>query len=115
MTEDELAAMVHLQWFHENLGAFGQLQGKQPQTLAHALADSPAGLIGWNGQLFGDAVDIEFAFINQVLLVHRYLGVIGAVLLRERARGRADWTDHCVHRICLLRRRLHADPPVRQL
>jgi pimeloyl-ACP methyl ester carboxylesterase len=64
MTEDELAAMAHLQWFHENLGAFGQVQGQQPQTLAHALADSPAGLIGWNGQLFGDAVDIEFALTN---------------------------------------------------
>ncbi len=28
MTEDELAAMAHLQWFHENMGAFGQLQGQ---------------------------------------------------------------------------------------
>jgi pimeloyl-ACP methyl ester carboxylesterase len=67
MTEDELAAMAHLQWFHENMGAFGQLQGQQPQTLAHALTDSPAGLIGWNGQLFGDAVDIEFALTNMAI------------------------------------------------
>jgi pimeloyl-ACP methyl ester carboxylesterase len=67
MTEDELAAMAHLKWFHENMGAFGQLQGQQPQTLAHALADSPAGLIGWNGQLFGDAVDIEFALTNMAI------------------------------------------------
>jgi hypothetical protein len=28
------------------------------------LADSPAGVIGWNGQLVGDAVDIEFALTN---------------------------------------------------
>jgi len=61
MTEDELAAVAHLHWFHENLGAFGQIQGQQPQTLGHALAGSTAGLIGWNGQLFGDVVDIEFA------------------------------------------------------
>jgi pimeloyl-ACP methyl ester carboxylesterase len=64
MTEAELAAMEHLKWFHENLGAFGQLQGQQPQTLAHALADSPVGLIGWNGQLFGDAVSADFALTN---------------------------------------------------
>ena len=64
LTEDEQAAMAHLQWFHENMGAFGQLQGQQPQTLAHALADSPVGLIGWNGQLFGDAVDPDFVLTN---------------------------------------------------
>ncbi len=49
------------------MGAFGQLQGQQPQTLAHALADSPTGLIGWNGQLFGDGVDIEFALSNMAI------------------------------------------------
>jgi pimeloyl-ACP methyl ester carboxylesterase len=64
LTEDEQAAMAHLRWFHENMGAFGQLQGQQPQTLAHALADSPAGLVGWNGQLFGDAVDPDFVLTN---------------------------------------------------
>jgi hypothetical protein len=46
---------------------FGQLQGQQPQTLAHALADSPRGLIGWNGQLFRDAIDIEFALTNMAI------------------------------------------------
>jgi pimeloyl-ACP methyl ester carboxylesterase len=32
-------------------------QRAQPQTLAHALADSPAGQVAWIGQLLGDAVD----------------------------------------------------------
>lgn len=32
-------------------------QKAQPQTLAHALADSPAGQLGWIGQLLGDAVE----------------------------------------------------------
>jgi epoxide hydrolase len=32
-------------------------QRAQPQTLAHALADSPAGQLAWIGQLLGDAVD----------------------------------------------------------
>jgi hypothetical protein len=64
MTEDAPAATTYLQWFRENLGAFGQIQDQQSLTWAHALADSPAGLIGWNGQLFGDVVDIEFALMN---------------------------------------------------
>ena len=38
-----------LSWFWENLGAFNVLQSQAPQTLAHALADSPTGLLGWNG------------------------------------------------------------------
>jgi epoxide hydrolase len=32
--------------------SFNQLHSQQPQTLAHALADSPVGLLAWNGQLY---------------------------------------------------------------
>ena len=45
---DDLAALQKLQWFLENKFAFNQLHSQQPQTLAHALADSPVGLLGWN-------------------------------------------------------------------
>lgn len=64
LTEEEQAALAHLQWFHENLGAFGQLQAQQPQTLSFALADSPAGLLGWNCQLMGEDVTPDFALTN---------------------------------------------------
>lgn len=64
LTEEEQAALAHLQWFWEKMGAFNQLQSQQPQTVAHALADSPAGLVGWNGQLFGSGVDDDFALAN---------------------------------------------------
>jgi epoxide hydrolase len=53
--------------------AFNQLQSQQPQTLAHALADSPAGLLGWNGQLMtpdamGDKpLDEDFILANVAL------------------------------------------------
>lgn len=56
--------MEHLNWFWQNMGAFNQLQSQSPQTLAHALADSPAGLLGWNGQLFGDDLDDDFIVAN---------------------------------------------------
>ncbi|MEV0973215.1 alpha/beta fold hydrolase [Microtetraspora glauca] len=37
-------------------------------TLAHALADSPAGLLAWNGQLFGEgAVSDDFILTNVMI------------------------------------------------
>jgi pimeloyl-ACP methyl ester carboxylesterase len=64
LTEDEAAAVEHLNWFWQSMGAFNQLQSQSPQTLAHALADSPVGLLGWNGQLLGDDLDDEFVLGN---------------------------------------------------
>jgi pimeloyl-ACP methyl ester carboxylesterase len=64
---DEQAAMEVLSWFWQQKGAFNVLQGQQPQTLAHALADSPAGLLGWNAQLFDEALDDEFVLANVTL------------------------------------------------
>jgi epoxide hydrolase len=63
LTPDEAMGLARLQWFWEKLGAFNQLHSQQPQTLAHALADSPAGLLGWMSQLFGD-VDDDFILTN---------------------------------------------------
>jgi pimeloyl-ACP methyl ester carboxylesterase len=67
LTEEEQAGMGVLGWFWQNLGAFNQLQSQQPQTLAHALADSPAGLLGWNSQLMGMDVDDDFVLTNTML------------------------------------------------
>jgi pimeloyl-ACP methyl ester carboxylesterase len=36
--------------YQEHHAAYGTVQGQAPQTLAHALTDSPAGLLGWNAQ-----------------------------------------------------------------
>jgi hypothetical protein len=51
MSAEDGAAMAKLQWFMDNKSAYNQLHAQQPQTLAHALADSPVGLLGWNTQL----------------------------------------------------------------
>lgn len=64
LTAEEEAAIEHLNWFWQNMGAFNQLQSQCPQTLTHALADSPAGLLGWNSQLFGEDVDDDFIVAN---------------------------------------------------
>jgi pimeloyl-ACP methyl ester carboxylesterase len=64
LDDEEQAAMSVLNWFWQSKGAFNVLQGQQPQTLAHALSDSPAGLLGWNTQLFDESLDDEFVLAN---------------------------------------------------
>ncbi|MEV6358963.1 epoxide hydrolase family protein [Nocardia asteroides] len=67
LSEADMAALGHLQWFHENKMAFNTLHSQQPQTLAYALADSPLGLLGWNSQLFGESLDARFVVANVAL------------------------------------------------
>jgi len=64
LDDEERAALSTLNRFWQHKGAFNTLHGQQPQTLAHAIADSPAGLLGWNAQLFDDALDDEFVLAN---------------------------------------------------
>ncbi|HEX6195342.1 MAG TPA: epoxide hydrolase [Jiangellaceae bacterium] len=64
LSDDDQKAVERLNWFWQNMGAFNILQSQQPQTLAHALEDSPAGLAGWNGQLMDETLDDEFVVTN---------------------------------------------------
>ena len=41
-----------------------KVQEAQPQTIAHALADSPAGQLAWSGQLFGEALSPDEILTN---------------------------------------------------
>jgi epoxide hydrolase len=72
MSAQDMAQLRKLQWFMDNKFSFNLLHSQQPQTLAHALADSPAGLLGWNGQLMiGDAMamplDNDFILTNTTI------------------------------------------------
>ncbi|NUP45858.1 MAG: epoxide hydrolase [Catenulispora sp.] len=92
LTDDEKKAVQTLQWFWENMGAFNQLQSQQPQTLAHALADSPIGLLGWNIQLLPENLDDDFVLAN--VATYWLTGTAGSSIrfYREMAldRERAD-------------------------
>ncbi|GAA5043112.1 epoxide hydrolase family protein [Nocardia callitridis] len=67
LSDEDMAALQHLQWFHENKMSFNILHSQQPQTLAFALADSPVGLLGWNAQLFDPSLDPDFVVGNVAL------------------------------------------------
>ncbi|MFB9905940.1 epoxide hydrolase family protein [Allokutzneria oryzae] len=58
LTPAELEYLGFLQSFVD-YAIHDKAQKAQPQTLAHALADSPAGQLAWIGQLLGDALAPE--------------------------------------------------------
>jgi pimeloyl-ACP methyl ester carboxylesterase len=67
LSEEEQAGLAVLKWFWDEKGAFNVVQSQQPQTLAHALSDSPAGLMAWLDQLFGEEVDDDFVLTNTAI------------------------------------------------
>jgi epoxide hydrolase len=87
MTPDELEGMKVLQWFWEEKGAFNTLHSQQPQTIAHALADSPAGLMAWNGQLLGE-LDDDTAITH--VAIHWLTGTAGSAIRYYYDDAKAD-------------------------
>lgn len=57
--------------------SYGMVQGQQPQTLAHAISDSPAGLVGWNVQCMNDQ---EVEAILTHTSVHWLTGTAGSAI-----------------------------------
>jgi hypothetical protein len=60
LSDDDQAALGFLEQFTSGGGlAYNQYQSAQPQTVAYALQDSPAGWLAWVIQLYRDALDRE--------------------------------------------------------
>lgn len=73
------AAWDAFQDFADNEAAYGVVQAQQPQTLAHALADSPVGLLGWNVQAMeGHGLDDD-AILTHVS-IHWLTGTAGSAI-----------------------------------
>jgi hypothetical protein len=63
LTPQELHYLQFLEGFVDR-AVHDKLQAAQPQTIAHALADSPAGQLAWSGQLFGHALSNDHIITN---------------------------------------------------
>jgi epoxide hydrolase len=57
MNEGDRRRLAAMQEWQQRSGAYMQLQGTRPQTIAHALTDSPAGLLAWIAEKFQDWTD----------------------------------------------------------
>ena len=81
LTEEDRAALAFLEQFTSGGGlAYNQYQSAQPQTLAYALQDSPAGWLAWVTQLFGDAVEADYIITNAA--AYWLTGTIGSSIRR---------------------------------
>ncbi|TMR06942.1 epoxide hydrolase [Actinomadura soli] len=67
LNREDVARLRALEGFVAHKGAYLRLQATQPQTLAHALADSPAGQLAWNLQLFGETVGDDYVLTNATI------------------------------------------------
>ena len=68
LSSEDHGALKFLEEFTAAGGlAFNQYQSAQPQTLAYALQDSPAGWLAWTTQLFRDTVDRDYILTNAAI------------------------------------------------
>lgn len=65
--------------------SYGAVHGQQPQTIAHALADSPTGLLGWNTQAMGD-LDPDILITH--VAIHWLTGTAGSAIRIYAEHGR---------------------------
>lgn len=65
LSEEDVAALAFLERFSAAGGlAYNAYQSAQPQTIAYALQDSPAGWLAWVTQLFQRFVDPDYILVN---------------------------------------------------
>jgi hypothetical protein len=81
MSEEDMAAMNFLQTFTAGGGlAYNAYQSAQPQTLAYALQDSPAGWLAWVGQLYQQWAEPDYVLTNAS--AYWLTGTIGSSIRR---------------------------------
>ena len=89
LTEEDQAAMRFLEDFTARGGlAYNAYQSAQPQTLAYALQDSPAGWLAWVTQLFQQAVDRDYILTNAAM--YWLTGTVGSSIRYYHAEARAQ-------------------------
>jgi epoxide hydrolase len=89
LSDEDAAAMRFLEEFTGRGGlAYNAYQSAQPQTLAYALQDSPAGWLAWVTQLFQQAVDRDYIVTSAA--IYWLTGTIGSSIRYYHAEARAD-------------------------
>jgi pimeloyl-ACP methyl ester carboxylesterase len=89
MSEEDMAALAFLQDFTARGGlAYNAYQAAQPQTLAYALQDSPAGWLAWVTQLFQRWADRDYIVTNAA--IYWLTNTIGSSIRRYYDDARAE-------------------------
>lgn len=77
LTPEDQEAEAAGRYYEEQLAAYAVVHAQQPQTLAHALADSPVGLLGWNAQCM-DGLDADVLLTH--VMIHWLTGTAGSAI-----------------------------------
>ena len=89
MSDEDMAAMAFLERFTEGGGlAYNAYQSAQPQTLAYALQDSPAGWVAWVTQLFQRSVEPDYIIVNAA--TYWLTNTIGSSIRRYHAEAHGE-------------------------
>ena len=89
LSEEDAAALRFLEDFTAGGGlAYNAYQSAQPQTLAYALQDSPAGWLAWVTQLFRHWADRDYLISNAA--IYWLTGTIGSSMRYYHAEARAE-------------------------
>jgi pimeloyl-ACP methyl ester carboxylesterase len=90
LTEDEQRRLARFTKFQDEQMAYMQLQGTRPQTLAHALTDSPAGQLAWIVEKFQEWTDPRAALPEDAVDRDRLLTNVTLYWLTGTARSTAN-------------------------
>jgi epoxide hydrolase len=77
-TDEDKAVLAGLAWAAENMDAYQSVQRQQPQSLAFALTDSPAGLLGWHCLIYRGGVDADYVLTN--VMFHWLTGTVSSAM-----------------------------------
>ncbi len=90
LTEAEQLRLKAMKHFQEDMSAYMQLQGTRPQTLAHALADSPAGQLAWIVEKYREWTDAARELPEDAVDRDRMLTTVGIYWFTDTARSVAN-------------------------
>jgi pimeloyl-ACP methyl ester carboxylesterase len=89
LSAEEKEQWREFQWWEKNRGVYNPLQSTIPQTLAHALADSPLGQLAWIYQMFGGEESDDYILTNVMIYWLTNTAASSARLYYEAAHAEA--------------------------
>ncbi|GAA3309692.1 epoxide hydrolase family protein [Nonomuraea dietziae] len=90
LTEGEHLRLKAMKDFQDNMSAYMKLQGTRPQTLAHALADSPVGQLAWIVEKYKEWTDASKELPEDAVDLDRMLATISIYWFTDTARSVAN-------------------------
>lgn len=68
LTPSEKKQLERMQWFMTHGNGYSRIQGTKPQTLSHALLDSPIGMLSWIREKMVGAVELDYVWDKEEVI-----------------------------------------------